>query len=177
MAKPLTLAVARKDPRFKKIKLLLLDVDGVLTDGTVQWIEGQGFTRTYHINDGYGIKLLQSLGVPVGIISGGSSKDLQERIKLLQIQHVVLGSEDKLTSLEKISKDTGIPFSEICFVGDELFDIPALRKVGLSITVPNGMIEVKKIAHYITSKAGGQAAVREVIDAIRAAQNLIPDYL
>lgn len=171
-AKKLTLQAAKKDKRFKKIKLLLLDVDGVLTDGTVRWIEPQGWTREYHINDGYGIKLLQSLGVPVGIISGGSSKDLVERIKVLGIKYSVLGSEDKLSSLEKLSKETGIPFDLICFVGDELFDMPALKKVGLSVTVPNGMIEVKKIAHYITEKPGGKAAVREVIDAIRAAQNL-----
>ncbi len=177
MDKTLSLEIAKNDPRFKNIKLILLDVDGVLTDGKVMWIEPQGWTRQYHINDGYGIKLIQSLGIPVGIISGGQSKELQERIKVLQIKYSVLGSEDKLTSLKKLSTETGISFTQICFVGDELFDMPALKEVGLAITVPNAMIEVKKIAHYITAKPGGQGAVREVIDAIRAAQNLHPDFI
>lgn len=157
--------------RLKKIRLLLLDVDGVLTDGRI-FFSSMGWTRTYHIHDGYGIRLIQKLGIPIGIISGGQSDELKERLKTLDIQHFVLGSEDKLTSMTALSKKTGVSFEEICFMGDDLFDIPALEKVGLAISVPNAVPEVKKIVHFITKKSGGQGAVREVIDALRYAQNL-----
>ena len=160
------------EARLKKIKLLLLDVDGILTDSTIFFIQGQGWTRTYNIYDGYGIRMIQKLGLPVGIISGGQSDELKERIKVLDIAHFVIGSEDKLTSLNEIVKKTGIPYENICFMGDELFDMPALQKVGLAVTVPNAMIEVKAIAHWVTTKLGGQGAVREIIDAIRKVQGL-----
>ena len=157
--------------RLKKIKLLLVDVDGVLTDGRIFFSNG-GWTRTYHIHDGYGIRLLQKLGIPVGVITGGQSEELKERLKSLQIEHFVLGSEDKFTSLKELSNKLKIPFENICFVGDDIFDIPALEQVGLSVSVPNGIAEVKKKVHWVTEHSGGQGAVREVIDAIRKAQKL-----
>lgn len=158
--------------RLKKIKLLLLDVDGILTDARTFYIEGTGFVRVFNMYDGYGIKLLLKAGFPVGIISGGKAKDLQERIKILGIEHAVLGSEDKLTSAQTISEKLNIPFDSIAFMGDELFDLPALRAVGLSITVPGAVQEVKDEVNWITRKQGGDGAVREIIDAIRKAQNL-----
>jgi 3-deoxy-D-manno-octulosonate 8-phosphate phosphatase (KDO 8-P phosphatase) len=88
--------------RFKKIKLLLLDVDGILTDGSIFYNNEQGWTRRYNIYDGYGIKLIQSLGIPVGIMSGGKSLELKERIKVLKIKHAILGEENKLHSLQTI---------------------------------------------------------------------------
>jgi 3-deoxy-D-manno-octulosonate 8-phosphate phosphatase (KDO 8-P phosphatase) len=158
------------DLRISRIRLLLLDVDGVLTDGTLFHVPGQGWTRTYNIYDGYGIKLLQGLGIPVGIISGGASEDLKERIRLLGIRYTVLGSQDKLTSLRQLSVETGIPPDAICFMGDELFDMPALREAGLAITVPDAMPEVLEMCHAVTSRSGGTGAVREVIDRIRKTQ-------
>jgi 3-deoxy-D-manno-octulosonate 8-phosphate phosphatase (KDO 8-P phosphatase) len=158
--------------RLKKIKLLLLDVDGILTDARTFYIEGTGFVRVFNMYDGYGIKLLLRAGFPVGIISGGKAKDLQERIKILGIEHAVLGSEDKLQSAKIISEKLNIPFENIAFMGDELFDLPALRAVGLSITVPGAVQEVKNEVNWITQKQGGDGAVREIIDAIRKAQNL-----
>jgi 3-deoxy-D-manno-octulosonate 8-phosphate phosphatase (KDO 8-P phosphatase) len=155
--------------RLGRIRLLLLDVDGVLTDGTIFHVPGQGWTRSYNIYDGYGIKLLQKAGIPVGIISGGASEELKERIRYLGIRHAVLGSEDKLASLRQLSAETGIPPESICFMGDELFDMPALKEAGLAITVPDAMPEVFGIAHAVTSRAGGRGAVREVIDRIRSA--------
>jgi 3-deoxy-D-manno-octulosonate 8-phosphate phosphatase (KDO 8-P phosphatase) len=166
------LPAAELTARLKKVKLLLLDVDGVLTDGSIFFMEGQGWTRVYNVSDGYGIKLLQKLGVPIGVISGGMSIELKERMKILGIAHMVLGSEDKAASLQKMIDETGIAAENICFVADDLFDIPALKRVGLAITVPDGMPEVKAIAHYITTKSGGRGAVREVIDQIRWAQGL-----
>ena len=158
--------------RLKKIKLLLLDVDGVLTDSQIHWHEGQGWTRTYSTRDGYGIHMIQALGIKVGIMSGGGSNDLQERVKILKIQHMVLGNHNKSESLDQMIKETGIPVENICYVGDELFDLPALRRVALAVTVPDAPIEVKNECHAITQRRGGHGAVREVIDAIRNAQEI-----
>jgi len=158
--------------RLKKIKLLLLDLDVILTDARTFYIEGTGFVRVFNMYDGYGIKLLLKAGFPVGIISGGKAKDLQERIKILGIEHAVLGSEDKLTSAKTIAEKLNIPFENIAFMGDELFDLPALRALGLSITVPGAVQEVKDEVNWITQKQGGDGAVREIIDAIRKAQTI-----
>ena len=160
------------EKRLKKIKLLLLDVDGILTDAKTFYIEGSGFTRFFNMYDGYGIKLLLKAGIHVGIISGGQARDLQERIKVLGIQHFVLGSEDKLTSMKSISEKLSIPFENIAFMGDELFDLAALKVAGLSISVPGATEEVKSQVNWITHKTGGNGAVREIVDAIRKAQNL-----
>jgi 3-deoxy-D-manno-octulosonate 8-phosphate phosphatase (KDO 8-P phosphatase) len=163
---------AEFESRLKKIKLLLLDVDGIMTDGSLFYIEGQGWTRTYNIYDGYGIKTIQGLGIKVGIISGGKSTELQERIKLLEIPYSVLGAQDKLNSMKQLLAETGVEAHEACFMGDEWFDIPALKAVGLAITVPEAMPEVHEVVHAVTRRSGGRGAVREVIDRIRHAQNL-----
>lgn len=160
--------------RLKKIKMLVLDVDGILTDGSIQWIKGQGWTRTYSVIDGYGIKLIQQCGIPVAIMSGGLSEELQERIKVLKIEHSYLGNEDKLQSLEKLTAVTGIPAEAMAYVADELFDIPVLERVGFAATVPHAQPPVKKICHYVTKNPGGKGAVREVIELIRHAQKLGP---
>jgi 3-deoxy-D-manno-octulosonate 8-phosphate phosphatase (KDO 8-P phosphatase) len=166
------LSPAALQERLKQIKLLLLDVDGILTDGSIFFIEGQGWTRIYNIHDGYGIRLIQKLGIPVGVISGGHSIELKERLKTLGIEHFVLGSEDKLSSLNEMIQKTGVPANHICFMGDDLFDIPALENVGLAVTASNAMTEVKAIANFVTEKCGGKGAVRELIDMIRYAQEL-----
>lgn len=166
------LSTSELEQRMKKIKLLLLDVDGVLTNGTIFYVEGQGWTRTYNVYDGYGIRYIQKLGLIIGVISGGNSLELKERVKMLGITHSVLGSEDKLSSLRQMMKETGFTREQICFVADDLFDLPALREVGLAITVPDAVQEVVDEAHYITRRKGGTGAVREVIDLIRNAQGL-----
>ncbi len=156
--------------RLKKIKLLLLDVDGVLTDGRIFWQEGQGWTRFFNIKDGYGLKLLMKSGVDVGIISGGESMDVKKRAEFLKIQHVFLGDEDKIKALNKIIAATGLLAEQIAFIGDELFDMPVLQAVGFSATVPHAVDEVKEVVNYITESEGGWGAVREVADAIRKSQ-------
>jgi 3-deoxy-D-manno-octulosonate 8-phosphate phosphatase (KDO 8-P phosphatase) len=160
------------EKRIKKVKLLLLDVDGILTDAKTFYIEGSGFTRFFNMYDGYGIKLLLKSGVQVGIISGGQANDLKERIKVLGIQHFVLGSEDKLSSMKQISEKLSISNENIAYMGDEIFDLPALKAAGLSISVPNATDEVKNQVDWVTLKTGGNGAVREIIDAIRKIQNL-----
>lgn len=160
--------------RLKKIKLLALDIDGVMTDGRVFWQEGQGWTRYFHIKDGHGLKVLMSAGIDVAVISGGDSQDVRIRMEFLKIKHVFLGDESKLKALDKIMSSTGFTAEQIAFMGDELFDIPVIEKVGFSATVPHAVDPVKARAHYVTESPGGWGAVREVADAIRKAQGLGP---
>lgn len=160
--------------RLKKIKLLILDVDGVMTDGRIFWLEGQGWTRHFHIKDGYGLKVLMKCGIDVAVISGGDSKDVRTRMEFLKIKHVFLGDEDKLKALDKIVATTGLKLEEMAFMGDDLFDLPVLERVGFSATVPHAVEPVKKRVHYITESDGGMGAVREIADAIRQAQGLGP---
>jgi 3-deoxy-D-manno-octulosonate 8-phosphate phosphatase (KDO 8-P phosphatase) len=156
--------------RLKRIKLLALDVDGVMTDGRIFWIEGQGWTRQFSVKDGYGLKLLMNAGIQVAIISGGTSKDVELRGKFLKVHHIFLGDENKIIAFDKILASTGFSAKEIAFVGDDLFDIPVLERVGFSATVPHAVDPVKERVHYITQADGGMGAVREIADAIRKAQ-------
>ncbi len=156
--------------RLKKIKILILDIDGVMTDGRIFWLESQGWTRYFHIKDGYGLKLLMKSGVQVAVISGGDSKDVRQRVEFLKIQHVFLGDEEKIKAFEKIRQATGFQADEMAFMGDDLFDIPVIERVGFSATVPHAVDQVKVKVHYITESHGGWGAVREVADAIRRAR-------
>lgn len=160
--------------RLKKIKLLILDIDGVMTDGRVFWLEGHGWVRHFHIKDGHGLKVLMGCGIQVAVISGGDSKDVRTRMEFLKIKHVFLGDEDKLKALDKIIASTGFSTEQMAFMGDELFDIPVIEKVGFSATVPHAVDAVKARVHYVTETPGGWGAVREVADAIRQAQGLGP---
>jgi 3-deoxy-D-manno-octulosonate 8-phosphate phosphatase (KDO 8-P phosphatase) len=160
--------------RLKKLKLLILDVDGIMTDGRVFWLENHGWTRYFHIRDGYGLKLLMKAGIQIAIISGGDSKDVRTRMEFLKIPYVFLGDEDKLKALQKITDATGFSHEQMAFMGDDLYDIPVIEKVGFSATVPNAVDPVRDRVHYITQAEGGWGAVREIADAIRKAQGLGP---
>lgn len=160
--------------RLKRIKLFILDVDGVMTDGRIFWLDDYGWTRHFHIKDGYGLKVLMKCGIQVAVISGGDSKDVRTRMEFLKIPHVFLGDEDKIKALEKIIVATGLSTEEMAFMGDDLFDIPVIERVGFSATVPHAVDPVKARVHYVTETPGGWGAVREVADAIRKAQGLGP---
>jgi 3-deoxy-D-manno-octulosonate 8-phosphate phosphatase (KDO 8-P phosphatase) len=156
--------------KLKKIRLLILDVDGIMTDGRIFWLEGHGWTRHFHIHDGYGLKILMKAGIDVAVISGGDSKDVRTRMEFLKIKHVFLGDEDKIKALEKIKTATGLSYDQMAFMGDDLFDIPVIEKVGFSATVPQAVPTVKEKVHYITEASAGWGAVREVADAVRKSQ-------
>src|SRR3989344_6051600 len=156
--------------KLKKLRVLILDVDGVLTDGLVFWVEGTGWSRFFSVKDGYGLKLLMKCGVQIGIISGGDSQSVRERGKFLGVQHIYLGDENKIIAYEKIKTAINATDDEIGFVGDELFDIPVLKESGFSATVPGAVHEVKDVVDYIASEPGGRGAVREIADMIRYAK-------
>lgn len=170
----MSLARPEIQERLKKIKILILDVDGVMTDGRIFWLEGHGWTRNFHVKDGYGLKLLMKAGIQVAIISGGDSKDVRTRMEFLKIPYVFLGDENKIIALDKIKEATGFAYEQMAFMGDDLFDIPVIEKVGFSATVPQAVDPVRMRCHYTTETQGGWGAVREVADAIRSSQGLGP---
>ncbi|MGB1403400.1 MAG: KdsC family phosphatase [Porticoccaceae bacterium] len=164
----------------KKIKLLLLDVDGVLTDGKLYYGNSGEEMKAFNIQDGLGIKLLQKGGVQVGIITGRMSKLLQRRADELGIDPLIQGREDKLTALNELLQNMHINMDEIAFMGDDLPDLAVMRRAGLGITPANGSSTNAKLADWQTTRGGGQGAVREVAEMILEAQGklqtLLADY-
>jgi 3-deoxy-D-manno-octulosonate 8-phosphate phosphatase (KDO 8-P phosphatase) len=154
---------------LKKIKVLVLDIDGVLTDSRLFYVEGTGWGAFYSVMDGFGIKLLKRNGIEVCFISAGTFTSHRKRAEILGIRHAYFGDENKLVAFEKIQRDLGVKASECAFMGDELFDIPVLRSAGFAATPPHSPAEVKKECDYVTKKEGGHGAVREICDLLLAA--------
>lgn len=154
----------------KKIKLLLLDVDGVLTDGRLYYGNSGEEMKAFNIQDGLGIKLLQQGDIRVGIITGRVSTLLQRRADELGINPVVQGREDKLTALNELLETMEVGMDEIAFMGDDLPDLAVIRRVGLGITPANGSSTLAQQAHWQTARRGGDGAVREVAEMILSAQ-------
>ena len=161
----------------QKIKLLLLDVDGVLTDGRLYYGNSGEELKAFDIQDGLGIKLLQSAGIKVGIITGRSSDLVKRRAKELSIDPIMQGIEDKLTALNELLKDMNFNIEEIAFVGDDLPDLAVFRRVGLGITPANGNHILASQALWQTKKSGGNGAVREVAELILIAQGKLESLL
>lgn len=153
---------------LKKIKLVVFDIDGVMTDGSMFYVEGTGWGAHYNVIDGFGIKLLQRAGFEIGVISGGSFLSHKKRAESLQIKHAYFGDENKLHAFAKILADVGVTRDECAYMGDELFDIPVLQQVGFAATPPHAPATVKSSAHYVTKKPGGFGAVREVCELLLA---------
>lgn len=164
------LEIAEITERAKKIKLLILDVDGVLTDGKLFFDDQGREYKSFHARDGHGIKLLRQSGVEVAVISGRSSRSVQLRMQSLGIEHVYQGQEDKLLALHDMLHILAISPEQAAHVGDDLLDLPIMRKVGLAIAVEDANFAVKDYAHWCTSLPGGQGAVREVCDFIMRVQ-------
>lgn len=161
----------------KKISLLLLDVDGVLTDGRLYFSSTGEEIKAFHSLDGHGIKMLMSAGINVGIISGRKSASLEKRATELGIEILYQGREDKLQALEEIMASTGLETGQICYVGDDLPDLPVLKIVGLSFSVPLGHPDITAAADAITESDGGMGAVREIADFLLKSQNKYETFL
>lgn len=163
------------EEKLKKIKVACFDLDGILTDSHVWWAsEEVGFNRTFCIYDGYGLKLLMKAGIKVGVITGGNSVSVMKRTEQLGLDFCYAGNEDKREAFLDLLKRYKVEADEVLYMGDELFDIPLLKKAGFSATVPNTCDEVKEIVDYVTIKESGKGCAREVIDLVRYAQNIIP---
>ena len=157
--------------RARQVRLLALDVDGVLTDGQLYFSNSGEEMKSFSTLDGQGIKLLQDSGVAVALITARSSQLVSNRATNHGIRHLVQGSHDKLQALQELQASLGIAMAETAYVGDDLPDLACIRRVGLGITVPNGHASVRELAFCITGAAGGQGAVREVCDWIMQAQD------
>lgn len=165
------------EDKLKKIKVACFDLDGILTDSHVWWgSEEVGFNRTFCIYDGYGMKLLMKAGIKVGVITGGNSVSVQKRTTQLGLDFCYAGNEDKREAFLDLLKRYNVSADEVLYMGDELFDIPLLKKAGFSATVPNTCEEVKEIVDYVTVRESGKGCAREVIDLVRYAQNIVPDH-
>jgi 3-deoxy-D-manno-octulosonate 8-phosphate phosphatase (KDO 8-P phosphatase) len=152
--------------KAKKIRLLLLDVDGVLTDGRII-LDNQGNElKAFHVRDGHGIKLAQNAGIVVGIITGRNSEVVNIRARELGITEVHQGAHEKGATYETIIAKYGIKDDETAFIGDDIVDIPVFQRVGLAVTVADADPAVKPYVDMVTETAGGRGAVREVINII-----------
>ena len=158
--------------RLKQIRLVLLDVDGVLTTGDIIYSDSGEQTKVFNVKDGLGIRLLKEAGIKVGIITGRKGKALQHRCDNLGIELILDGIRDKDKALDDIHAETGIPIEAMAFVGDDLPDLPAMKKAGLAVAVGDAVPLVRQHAHLITDARGGKGAVREVSEAILKAQGL-----
>ena len=156
--------------KLERIRLLLLDVDGVMTDGSIVYGAGDQEIKRFHVRDGLGIRLLMRAGIQVGVVTGRRSEALMHRCRNLGIGLIYAGVDDKAALLERIVVQTGVPAQNIAFVGDDLVDLPLMRKIGLSIAVADAHEIVKAQADLITSACGGAGAVREICEALLISQ-------
>jgi len=167
--------------KARKIKLLVLDVDGVLTDSRLYFTNSGDELKAFNSLDGHGIKMLQKSGVAVAIITGRTSHIVETRAKSLGITHLIQGREDKLTALEELRRQLPFEYDNIAHIGDDYPDLPLIRRLGLGITVANGHWVIKQHADWQSQYNGGEGAVREACDLIMLAQgsfdSTLQDYL
>jgi 3-deoxy-D-manno-octulosonate 8-phosphate phosphatase (KDO 8-P phosphatase) len=150
--------------QFCKIELLLLDVDGVLTDGRIIYTSSGREIKSFHVRDGSALKLWRQSGKQVAILSGRASPTVVQRAKELGIDLVIQGAEEKLVALRRILSETGLQAEQVCAVGDDLPDLPVLRNCGLGVAVADAVVELKAVASYVTTASGGTGAVRDTIE-------------
>jgi len=158
--------------KLKHIQLLLLDVDGVLTNGSIIYNDAGSETKIFNARDGFGLKLVMQAGIKVGIVTGRSSNALRHRCNNLGIHYLFDGIADKAIMLEKIAAQTGVGPNNAAFVGDDLPDLPIMKRAGLSIAVADAHEIVRQKADWTTQAPGGHGAVREVCEALLRAQGL-----
>lgn len=157
-----------------QIKLALFDVDGVLTDGTLHYGETGEQTKAFNALDGHGLKMLQSAGLAVGIISARNSLALQTRLSDLDIRHQYLGVKDKRAVFSQLICELGLEREHCAFTGDDVVDLPVMSECGLKFSVQNGHFIVRDYADWIAPFAGGQGAVRAICDVLLYSQKNYP---
>lgn len=156
--------------RAAAIRALVLDVDGVLTDGSLEYGADGETTKTFHVKDGLGIRLCARERIAVAVISAKTSAPLRRRLEDLRVPHAMLGREDKSEALDEVMGALGITEREVAFVGDDLLDLPILRRVGLAIAPADAHPLVLSEVAWVTRALGGRGAVREVCDGLLAAR-------
>jgi 3-deoxy-D-manno-octulosonate 8-phosphate phosphatase (KDO 8-P phosphatase) len=167
----------RLTSRARRIRLAIFDVDGVLTDGTIQLSARGEEAKAFNILDGLGFKMLADSGVQLALLSGRKSEIVRLRAKETGVTHVLQGIGDKLGAYEKLLRKLGLAETEASFMGDDLPDLPVLRRCGLALSVPNAVKIVREQAHYVTEKAGGNGAVREACELLMRAQGTLDEQM
>ena len=167
--------------RAARIKLLIMDVDGVLTDGKLYNFQGpdgkMAETKGFDSQDGIALQWLSWYDIKTGVISGRVSPATDERARQTKMSYVYQGHTEKIPIIEEILKDSGASKEELAYAGDDLTDIVVMNRSGLAIAVANARAEVKRAAHYITTQPGGSGAIREVVELILKAQGKWPEIM
>lgn len=156
--------------RIKRIKILILDIDGVMTDGHIIYSIYGDELKFFDVQDGFGITLLRRAGIKSVIITAKKSRIVKLRARDLKVAKAYQGYMDKIKAYEHAIRKFRVKPDEVCFIGDDLIDIPVLKRVGFAVAVPNAVDEVKNEAHFITARAGGHGGVRELCDLILKSQ-------
>jgi 3-deoxy-D-manno-octulosonate 8-phosphate phosphatase (KDO 8-P phosphatase) len=155
------------------IRLVIFDVDGVLTDGSLFYGDDGQEYKAFHSKDGHGMKMLQEHGVQIGIITGRTSEVVRLRMQNLGISHVYQGKLDKLPAYEELKAATGLDDAQIAYVGDDVVDLPVMTRVGLAIAVQDAHPLTRQHAHHVTAAPGGRGAAREVCELLMDAQGTL----
>ena len=163
--------------RAARIKLFLMECDGVLTDGRIWVLENHEDQKAFHTRDGLGLEIFHRAGLKSGVISGRVSSALDRRAQKLGMSYVRQGNEDKEQAFAEIVADAGLTNDEVAFAGDDLTDIPLMAKCGLALAVADGAAETRAHAHYVTQARGGCGAVREMVELILKSQGRWDDLL
>ena len=167
--------------RASRIKLILMDCDGVLTDGRLWLTEDGNEQKSFNTHDGLGLTLLHRAGLKSGIISGRNSSAVSRRAQQLGIEFVRQGDPEKIAAFEEILRQAEVDESEVAFIGDDLTDIPLMQRAELAVAVADAVMETRSVAHYVTRAPGGRGAVREVIELVLKSQGrwneLLEHYL
>jgi 3-deoxy-D-manno-octulosonate 8-phosphate phosphatase (KDO 8-P phosphatase) len=165
------------DERCRAIRLILSDVDGVLTDGRIV-LDNQGIeTKRFHVRDGMGIRLWRKAGYRFGVITHRSSHVVKMRVAELEIDILRQGIEDKLTAVRGIVQELGLTPAQVCYLGDDLPDLRAVQTAGLGVAVADACAELRQAAHYVTALPGGAGAVREVVELVLKSQSRWEDLI
>ena len=155
----------------ERIKLLVLDVDGVMTDGTLIYDNHGNETKRFHVRDGFGIRAAKFAGIKVGVLTGRSSRAVTLRMSELEIDLFVHGQDNKAIGIETMAKNAGVEPDDTAYLGDDVLDLPAMVRCGYPMAVADAAEEVRDVAKYVTAAPGGRGAVREVVEHILKAQN------
>ena len=159
------------------IKLIIVDVDGVLTDGTL-WVDNVGDSaKRFHVHDGLGLKLAMLVGKTVALMTSAGSEGLARRAEQLGIERVYQYVPDKGSAYDELRDELGLRDDEVCYIGDDLIDLPPMKRAGLPVAVANAVEEAKAVAAFVTARPGGHGAVREVVEHVLKAEELWDDAI
>jgi len=156
--------------RIRKIRILVLDVDGVLTDGRIIMDDRGRETKFFDVRDGHGLKILMRTGIEVVFLTGRKSRVVEHRARELGVTEVYQGARNKVEVFEALLERKGLQAAQAAYAGDDIVDVPVLKRAGFSVAVVNAVAEAKRAAHYVTRKKGGRGAVREVCEVILKGQ-------